>query len=194
MIKQQLINLLKEQPFHLYPGQKVNKGLFYSLFEENLAKITHIGDKSEKNKITAAQNTILLCRAAVAGFVAQGDLKSVHDVLDYFSPCSTEIIEAAKARPLGIPKDIKDTQKYNVSYLPEDELQLETYNILYLPRSQVEKVEQMLRIITRKEPRKEFLFAELLNIAAQHGFKSDLGLDLQHPEIAKDEALWNKRR
>lgn len=193
-MKQKLINLLKEQPFYLDPDQKVDKELFYSLFEENLAKIIHVDDLSEKKKITAARNIISLCRAAIAGFIIQGDLRSVQDVLDYFSACSIEIIEAAKARLLGIPEDIKDTQKYDISYLPKDQLQLETYNILYLPRSQVEKVEQMLRLITRKEPRKEFLFPELLKIAAQHGFKSNLALDLQHPEIAKDEALWNKRR
>ena len=192
MIKQWLINILEEQPFSVTPGQKVNKALFYSLLEENFAKITNVGDNSEKNKVAAAEDIISLCRAAIVGFVAQGDLRSVHDVLDYFSPCATEIIKTAKARPRGAPKDIKDTQKHNVSYLPEDELQLEPYNILYLPRSQVEKVKQMLGLITEKEPRKEYLLTELLAFAAQRGFKSDIGLDLQYPEIVKDKALWDK--
>jgi len=112
---------LLEQPLNIKKDERVNKALFYSLFNKNLDKILHVKNQPSETEIKAAKDILSLCRAAVGVLAGKGDLRTVHDVIDNFGPWSSRIVEIAKTAKSRKHRDTQDPCSYNILCLPEED-------------------------------------------------------------------------
>jgi 5-methyltetrahydrofolate--homocysteine methyltransferase len=110
---------LINNPLELEAVKRVNKAAFYSQFNENLVKILNADESQYETKIGAAKDNISLCRAAIGGFVAKGELENVHEIIDYYEPWSNLMVKTAQSAALGKQQETKNIQSCNIIYLPE---------------------------------------------------------------------------
>ena len=125
---------LINQPLDLEEGQIVDFNVFETTYE---SYIEGLYESCTKKGIVgfSAKNVFNLCRAAVGGFAAKGDLNSISKVLDLFRPDATKLIKIVRIEAL------------------DRGISCRSCNILYLPDEDEKDVVGLLRHITKIEQR-----------------------------------------